>query len=1252
MTKSKMTRALFLGAIVLGLFLAGCDTGLSPSGDGAPELKSGTGKGTVTLNVGLEGLSQTDLGAALTVKPSTLAGVTYQATFSGGPGTVDPVTLVAGKNTVELDPGTYGIRVRAYKVLGTEAAPGTAIADKSLSNVVVSKNADTNKAALLTPIPSSTLKGTFTYSITVPAGLGTGTLKITGTGVNETVDLNVADKTEFDSGEDGLELPAGIHQLSVTLTRGTGAATEYAGFSEVRHIYAGLVSALPPELSAFTNNDFSAQVGTPVELAFAAPVTGEDPVRAISAAQYDGAIVWTYEKQGTTYTVPANAKFTGELVYTAAVALTAKPGFTFTGIPGGGSDPEKDAITYADTELLTSLAYADGNGDKLALTAVFKETIAATVTKTTLSNVPGTTLPVNPVLVVRPVTGNTPVTAYTSTIDEYSVGTIEWNTGELLGGKFNGDTAYIATVPLTAKDGFTFYGLGADAFVFSGAESVENPEPTADDGKAVTVTVTFPATALSAAQNALATLGIGGEPVVATATGTDTITVTGAAVIADNKQLAAGVSLVVNGSLTVAASKTLTVAGTLTANSAGTLAVQGEGAAKGKFVTGGAGSVVVNTTAQFDTVFGAMNGNLAVTVNTGTLSITEATELKLNTKLTAGENTAITVSGALTGNGTLATTAGSAASKIILSGTAEVNGANFEWALKPANAIEKLELGAATTLPNVQQAATVTVPAKTDVTINGAYALTVPANKTLNVLGTIGGPSATLVGAGSVALANTTAVANSANLAWALKTTTVALTLGAGAPATVGTSTVAAKLTVNAALTVQNGTLTVTDGTLAGTGTLTTGTGGQVTLDANGTLNNENFAWAVANAGTALNLNVNKAVTAAAGTVVPAAVTLSGAGVLTAAGDLTVAGKATIAGLVDSKEGGATILFTGTDPVTIGAYTAKAEDDATTFGGGAKLTITALTDGTGAAKVVFNGPTEITSAFTTTGGGLTIDGSGAVELAGTVGTIATGNLTVTGTGLKTVAGAVTTAASTKIDASAGLIKFGGDTNSVTLSKAKLVSGSAGVAAVAAQGAVTLAYATGITESASLELEAGGSIAMKGTGSVGVGGSGNLVLSGDNAVFTALQQATTVGFGAAAEASPGIIGAANGAVFKVSGPGKLALATTATAAILSKVTLDLSVGGTLSVPATTGAVLTLGTGGTADVNAGILLSPALGLVGDGTEAPAASSLSADVWAKAGTGDTSGNTTFIDGVITASTNGIDIDKDTELTALNGS
>jgi hypothetical protein len=85
--------------------------------------------------------------------------------------------------------------------------------------------------------------------------------------------------------------------------------------------------------------------------------------------------------------------------------------------------------------------------------------------------------------VTVPVTGGTPVTAITPT-DPYT-GTVTWNGNPIT---FAANTAYTATITLTAKDGYTLKGVAKDYFTVAGATATN----AANSG---VITAVFPATA-------------------------------------------------------------------------------------------------------------------------------------------------------------------------------------------------------------------------------------------------------------------------------------------------------------------------------------------------------------------------------------------------------------------------------------------------------------------------------------------------------------------------------------------------------------------------------------------------------------------------------------------------------------------------------------------------------------------------------------------------------------------------------------
>jgi len=88
-----------------------------------------------------------------------------------------------------------------------------------------------------------------------------------------------------------------------------------------------------------------------------------------------------------------------------------------------------------------------------------------------------------------PVDGQTPVVTLSNVQYE---GTVTWS--PTVTGSFAQGTAYTATIALTAKTGYTFNGVDANAFTVSGATTATSPAGTADS---LTVTAVFPATASS-----------------------------------------------------------------------------------------------------------------------------------------------------------------------------------------------------------------------------------------------------------------------------------------------------------------------------------------------------------------------------------------------------------------------------------------------------------------------------------------------------------------------------------------------------------------------------------------------------------------------------------------------------------------------------------------------------------------------------------------------------------------------------------
>ena len=188
-----------------------------------------------------------------------------------------------------------------------------------------------------------------------------------------------------------------------------------------------------------------------------APVRDAVPVTAITATdQYTGTVSWS--------PAVADDKFAADTAYTATITLTAKAGYTLAGVT-------ENFFTVAGA---TTMSNAAGSG---VITAVFPKTEAAPDTVINLAAIAGVTAPVRDAA---------PVTAITAT-DQYT-GTVSWSPA-VADDKFAAETAYTATITLTAKTGYTLTGVTANFFTVAGATTVSNA---ANSG---IITAVFPATA-------------------------------------------------------------------------------------------------------------------------------------------------------------------------------------------------------------------------------------------------------------------------------------------------------------------------------------------------------------------------------------------------------------------------------------------------------------------------------------------------------------------------------------------------------------------------------------------------------------------------------------------------------------------------------------------------------------------------------------------------------------------------------------
>jgi len=182
------------------------------------------------------------------------------------------------------------------------------------------------------------------------------------------------------------------------------------------------------------------------------PAYGEPPVTAITGIdQYTGTVSWD----------PADDPFKAETVYTATITLTARAGYTLSGVA-------EDFFTVAGATLISN------DADSGVVTAEFPATGEASPAVINISAISGITLPSY---------AETPVTTITET-DQYT-GTVSWDPTD---DPFKAETVYTATITLTARAGYTLSGVAEDFFTVTGATLISND---ADSG---VVTAEFPAT--------------------------------------------------------------------------------------------------------------------------------------------------------------------------------------------------------------------------------------------------------------------------------------------------------------------------------------------------------------------------------------------------------------------------------------------------------------------------------------------------------------------------------------------------------------------------------------------------------------------------------------------------------------------------------------------------------------------------------------------------------------------------------------
>ena len=276
--------------------------------------------------------------------------------------------------------------------------------------------------------------GTFIYGTNPPALVG-------NQNVFNYFDRNggrgVSDSDPRDANKMLAELPAGDRlsiNLKIWLEGGDPQCTSLISGKTIQGIIKlGSVDNVPTPGSVISG--------------IVAPVIGQTPVTTpINTAQYTGTISWS----------PIHSPFRAGTVYSATITLTAKEGYTLTGVPANFFTVSGATATNA------------------ANSGVITATFPATPSVVNLAAIPG---------IVAPVTGSTPVT--TSINAAQYTGTVTWSPTH---SPFRSNTVYTATITLTAKTGYILAGVPANFFTVSGAT-------TTNAVNSGVVTATFPATA-------------------------------------------------------------------------------------------------------------------------------------------------------------------------------------------------------------------------------------------------------------------------------------------------------------------------------------------------------------------------------------------------------------------------------------------------------------------------------------------------------------------------------------------------------------------------------------------------------------------------------------------------------------------------------------------------------------------------------------------------------------------------------------
>jgi len=374
--------------------------------------------------------------------------------FQGNTAYTATVVLTANTGFTFTDGLTGTVSINGYSVTPIVASGGmTATLSHTFAPTVVGLQPITNAAITVSApvtdqVPNTAASGTGDFSIGAVSWSPNHNPFQGNTAYTATVVLTANTGFTFAGGLTGTVT---INGYSVTPMVASGGMT-----ATLSYTFAPTVVGLQPIANA--------------AITVTAPVTGAIP-NTVASGTGDfsiGAVSWS----------PAHSSFQGNTAYTVTVVLTANTGFTFA----GGLTGTVSINGYSVTPIVASGG----------MTATLSHTFAPTVVGLQpISNAA--------ITVTAPVTGAIPNTVASGTGD-FSIGAVSWSP---IHSSFQGNTAYTATVVLTANTGFTFAG-GLTGIVTINGNSVL-PIVT-NNGGTVTLSYTFAPTGLMPIANAAITV--------------------------------------------------------------------------------------------------------------------------------------------------------------------------------------------------------------------------------------------------------------------------------------------------------------------------------------------------------------------------------------------------------------------------------------------------------------------------------------------------------------------------------------------------------------------------------------------------------------------------------------------------------------------------------------------------------------------------------------------------------------------------